>query len=262
MQKRVKLFRAMENKTLLIGLTGGIGAGKSAVAEALKQAGYPVISADSLAREVTAANSPALAEICEAFGENALLPNGQMNRPFIRAQILAMPSLRAKLDSITHPRIQALAKKYSQDLFQAGNKIIFYEAPLLLEAHSETVMDSILCVFADDELRIARVMQRDHCDRASAEKMLRTQMPQEEKKQRSDYLIENNGDEKSLESAVKISWQKLLPATEAGFCLLINDSACFAESSRSLAELLRISQHGKCLSPPRQYLRATHFPLF
>ncbi len=106
----------MKKKTLLIGLTGGIGSGKSTVAVTLGRLGYPVLSADNFAREISAANSPALVEIEAAFGEEAISADGTMNRAFIRQQMLEDASLRTRLEQITHPRIQKLSQQRSAEL--------------------------------------------------------------------------------------------------------------------------------------------------
>lgn len=197
-------------KTKLIGITGGIGAGKSAVSAYLSAKGYPVLSADELAREVTATGSEALKEIRQLFGEGSRLPDGSLNRAFVRSEILKDEKKRKALEAITHPRIQALSKQKSAELAAQGHKVIFYEAPLLFEAKSDRNMDAVLCVYAEDGKRIRRVMDRDGSDHAHAEKLLKSQMPQEEKMKRSDFLLENNGTLKELEKKIEALLPKML----------------------------------------------------
>lgn len=177
-----------------------MGAGKSAVAALYARMGYPVFSADTLAREVVEPGEPALGEIRELFGENALLEDGTLNRPWVREKIAHDPDLRLKLEAITHPRIQARFRELAKEAGEEGKKIVFYEAPLLFEAKSETQLDAVITVHAPDEVRIQRVIKRDGTSREIVEKLLASQMPQEEKMKRSQFLIENGGNEKALKN--------------------------------------------------------------
>jgi dephospho-CoA kinase len=181
-----------------VGITGGIGAGKTLVAAYFRKKGYPVYSADEIAREIVQPGSPALAEIVKAFGPTALLPDGTLNRAGLRARIAADPSLRIKLEAITHPRIQERSLALSDEAFARGAGIVFYEAPLLFEAKSDKKMDKVICVHAPDEVRIERTMKRDGSPRELVEGLLKSQLSQEEKMKKSDFLIENAGSEKEL----------------------------------------------------------------
>lgn len=187
-------------KTALVGITGGIGAGKSALARVFSAAGYPVISADDLAREVVAVGSPALKEIASTFGASALNPDGSLNRGWVRSTIATNPALRISLERITHPAIQALSTQRIKEHFQHGARIVFYEAPLLFEAKSDQKMDAVICVHASDDLRIARASKRDGRSENEIRSLLTSQMPQRDKMKRSDYLISNEGSEAELES--------------------------------------------------------------
>lgn len=189
-------------KNILIGLTGGIAAGKSAVAALFKAKGVPVISADELAREITAPGSAALKEIAAAFGPQAIDKQGKLDRAYLRRCITEDASLREQLNQITHPRIQKLSRERAAELHAQGKPLVVYEAPLLFEAKSDRGMDQVICVTAPDELRVERILARDGVTREDAEKLLAAQMPQEEKAARSDYVVENKGDKKSLEKAI------------------------------------------------------------
>jgi dephospho-CoA kinase len=205
-----KNSQAKISKKLLIGITGGVGAGKSVVAEFLRKKAYPVFSADEIAREVVAPGSPALEEIRKLFGSAAIRADGSLDRAYMRSRILQDSSLRLRLEAITHPRIQSRAQELSLQAFRDGAQLVFYEAPLLFEAKGERKLDKIICVHADDEIRIQRVMQRDKCARDQAESLLRSQMPQEEKKRRSDFLIRNEGDQAELEKETESVLNSLL----------------------------------------------------
>lgn len=175
-----------------------MGAGKSAVASLYREQGYPVFSADEIAREIVEPGQPALAEIAALFGPSALRPDGTLDRAALRARIAQDPSLRLKLEAITHTRIQARTLELANAAFAAGAELVFYEAPLLFEAKSEQKMNKVICVHADESVRLARVVSRDGGDRSLAEKLSRSQLPQEEKMRRSDFLIENDGDHATL----------------------------------------------------------------
>lgn len=187
-------------KTTLVGITGGIGAGKSALARVFSEAGYPVISADELAREVVAPGSPALVEISALFGSGCLAPDGSLNRGFVRDAISRNEKLRLALEKITHPRIQALSLARSREHFARGSTLVFYEAPLLFEAGGDSKMDAIICVHAPNRVRIARVVARDGRSREEVERLIASQMPQAEKMSRSDHLVLNDGSEEELKA--------------------------------------------------------------
>ena len=186
---------------LLVGVTGGIGAGKSRLVTYFRELGYPVFSADEIAREVVAPGAPALAEIRAELGAEMIRADGVLDRARLRAAIAADPSKRLRLEAITHPRIQARSLQLAEDAFRQGAELVFYEAPLLFEARSERQMDKVICVQAPDELRIARTMKRDGGSRELAEKLLHSQLPQEEKARRADFVIENSGSEADLRAA-------------------------------------------------------------
>jgi dephospho-CoA kinase len=201
-----------KKKGLLVGITGGIGAGKSTVCRVFREAGYPVFSADEIAREVVQPGSPALAEIAQLFGPAALGPDGSLDRAYARERISRDPSLRRRLEAITHPRIQARAQELTKQAFSDGHEVVFYEAPLLFEAKSDREMDKVICVHAPDEIRLARVMARDGSTREQAERLLVSQMPQAEKIRRADFLLENGGGEEELRRAAR----NLLAQIKAG----------------------------------------------
>ena len=196
-----KKARKQTKKRLLVGITGGIGAGKSALATFYRELGYPVFSADEIAREIVTPGSPALAEITAVFGPTALRPDGSLDRAHLREKISADPSLRLKLEAITHPRIQERSQALANEAFSGGAQIVFYEAPLLFEAKSDKNMDKVICVHAPDALRIERTVKRDGVSAEAAAKLLQSQMPQEEKMRWSDLLVENRGTPEELKTA-------------------------------------------------------------
>ncbi len=168
------------------------------VSELLRKEGYPVLSADVFARKITEPGAPALTEIAEQLGQEFIQEDGTLNRILLRTKITKDDKARKLLEKITHPKIQALTKEESERLFQQGNRVVFYEAPLLFEAKSETAMDLVICVAADNKVRVQRVMKRDGVNERDAKKLLAKQMPQDEKIDRSDFVIWNDGDHEML----------------------------------------------------------------
>lgn len=197
-------------KNLVIGITGGMGAGKTAVAQLISEKGYAVFSADQIAAQLTATGEPLLRKISAQFGPSALTSDGTLDRSWLRSLISNDPSARIELDRIMHPAIQERSKTLFEEAFLANAPVVFYEAPLLFEAKSDRAMDKVICVWADDELRAKRVQVRDGRPLEEILKLLQGQMPQEEKKKRSHFLIENNGDQESLKKQVENTLKLLM----------------------------------------------------
>lgn len=189
------------NNWKVIGITGGIGAGKSLLAKIYAAAGFPVFSADQIAKEIIAKGTTGWQEIVDIFGKEILGKDGEIQRALLRERITKNPVERQKLDAITHPKIQKRSAELFAEAAQQGHSLIFYEAPLLFEAQSDKKMDAVICVHAPDELRIQRTMARDGSQRDQVEQLLNSQMPQAEKIQRSDYALENAGDRTQFEAA-------------------------------------------------------------
>ena len=167
----------------LVGLTGGIGPGKSTVAGMIREAGVPVLDADVLAREVVAPGQPAHAEIA-ALWPDVIGPDGEIDRKKLGARVFSDPAARARLEAITHPRA----------LEAAGHRLAFYEASLLVETGRHRDFDGLVVVTADEEQQIARAQARDGSTREQAVARLRAQMPPEEKRRAATHLIDNSGD--------------------------------------------------------------------
>lgn len=194
-----------------IAITGGIGSGKSAVGNVLRTLKYPVIDSDQIAREVVKPGKPALKEIEQYFGREILLPNRTLNRKKLREIISDSPEDRKALESITHPRIRELSQNLADSEFErTGSHLIFYEVPLLFESGRDHNFDAVICVWADDPMRISRTTKRDNLSEEAVKRLLSTQMDQEEKKSLSDYCIENNGTLENLETSVEKLLQQLL----------------------------------------------------
>ena len=183
---------------MIIGLTGNIAAGKSTVSRRLAQLGADVIDADLIARRVVEPQSPGARQIAEAFGQE-YFSNGQLDRKKLGALVFSNPEARKRLEAITHPLIFEQVEKRLKTS-QADIKIL--DAPLLFEAGMDQLCDRVWLVTADAGLRQRRIVQRDGLTEAEALQRMNAQMSQEEKAQRADATIENNGSQEELERRV------------------------------------------------------------
>jgi dephospho-CoA kinase len=188
-------------KLRFVGLTGGIGAGKSTVAEMLRAAGVPVLDADQLAREVVVPGQPAHAEIAALWPE-VIAADGTIDRKKLGAKVFADPAARVRLEAITHPRIQERALARARELEAAGHRLAFYEASLLVESNRHRDFDGLVVVVADEEQQIARTMARDRSTREHALARLRAQMPPAEKRRAATHVVDNSGDLESTRRQV------------------------------------------------------------
>jgi dephospho-CoA kinase len=193
-----------------IGLTGNIAAGKSTVAAGLAAAGFPVIDADALAREVVAPGTPALAAIVARWGPTVLLADGTLDRATLRRRILADPAERAALEAITHPAIAARRAARTAELAARGAQVIVCDIPLLFEAQLEDTVDAIVLVDAPVAVRRARLIQDRGMDPAEADALIAAQMPADRKRERADVVIENAGSRTDLDAAIAALVARLL----------------------------------------------------
>jgi dephospho-CoA kinase len=175
-----------------IGLTGGIGSGKSAVARLLEARGIPVVDADQLAREAVVPGAPALAEIGAAW-PHVIAADGTLDRRRLGALVFADRAARARLEAILHPRIAALAAGRAQALAQAGHRLAFYEASLLVETGRYRELDGVVVVDAPEAARIARVVARDHLAPDEVRARIDAQIPMADKRRVATAVIDNDG---------------------------------------------------------------------
>jgi dephospho-CoA kinase len=189
--------------TAFVGLTGGIAAGKSAVAALFRQLGVSVVDADAVAREVVERGSEGLAEVVDAFGPGVLAEDGSLDRKKLGAIVFEAPELRRKLEAITHPRIGARSMQLMAAVAARGERLAIYEAALLVENGSYRMMQALVVVAASEESQIARVMARDGLDEAAARARIAAQLPVEKKIAVADFVIWNDGTREELEVKVR-----------------------------------------------------------
>jgi len=186
----------------VFGLTGGIGTGKSTVAGLLRARDVPVIDADQVAREVVAPGSDGLAAIVEAFGADVLSADGTLDRPAMRARIMADAGARAALEAITHPRIGARIGEQLAALAHGGCALAGVEAALMVETGTAARYERLVVVNAPADVQIARVVARDHVTPEQAASVLAAQWPMERKLALAHHVVQNDDGLDALEREV------------------------------------------------------------
>jgi dephospho-CoA kinase len=184
---------------LIIGLTGGIGSGKSAVCAIFTELGVPVIDADDVSRQVVEPGRPALEQIRAAFDDTIITSDGQLDRAVLRAQVFADPAKRRQLEAILHPIIQQTMLDQAAAL-QAPYCI--FAIPLLIEAGQTGMVDRILVVDAPDPLRRRRLNERDQMEDAQIDAIFAAQLDRETRLAHADDIIHNDGDLAHLRAQV------------------------------------------------------------
>ena len=176
-----------------LGLTGGIGSGKSTVAGLLAASGAAVVDADAIAHELTAAGGLALAPIAAAFGNNVISPTGALERDKMRALIHTNADARHLLESIIHPLVAQQTQTLASAYADAGRTCIVFDVPLLVESASwRQRVDDVLVVDCTPEVQINRVMARSHLTRAEVEKIIASQADRPRRLAAADTVIFNN----------------------------------------------------------------------
>jgi dephospho-CoA kinase len=197
-----------------VGLTGGIGAGKSTVSRMLADRGAVVIDGDQIARDLVVPGEPALAAIVDRFGPDVLLPDGQLDRAGLAAIVFPDPEALAALDAIMHPRIAQRAADMIEAAERAGTSIVVYDMPLLVENGSADDFDLVVVVHAPIEVRLARLAVRGVPVADARERMSR-QASDAERAEVASILIDNGGDEEQLIAQVDRAWYLLQAALGA-----------------------------------------------
>jgi dephospho-CoA kinase len=192
---------------LRVGVTGGIGSGKTALTDWLTEKGITVVDADLAARVVVAPGQPALAEIIAAFGNEYLQPDGQLNRAALRKLVFEDADKRKALEAMTHSRIR---EELIRQLAAADSAYVVLSSPLLLESGQSELIDVSVVVDAPEATQIARTMERDGNDQALVEGIMAAQLDRETRKSRADIVIDNSASLTELHEQATILHQTLL----------------------------------------------------
>jgi dephospho-CoA kinase len=194
---------------LAVGLTGGIGSGKSAVADLLVERGAVLIDADQVARDVVAPGGPAYQPLIDRFGPGIVASDGTIDRPALAAVAFADDAARADLNAITHPAI-GVAMIEALDALAGTDRIVVLAIPLLTAMHRETMkLDRVVVVDCPMDIALERLLSQRGMDRADAEARIRAQISREERVKGVDYVLDNSGDRAALELEVVRLWEWL-----------------------------------------------------
>jgi dephospho-CoA kinase len=213
------------SRPFTVGLTGGIASGKTLVADTFASLGVPVGDADLIARAVVAPGSEALTEIVDTFGAECLLPDGTMNRRWMREKVFEHPEARTRLEKITHPRIYVRMQAW-RDMQTTPYCILV--VPLLLETNEDSLMDRILVVDADEHDQLRRLIQRDRMPETLARQMMGAQLTRKGRLELADDVLDNTGD-----------LGRIAPQVEALHRRYLEMGAALREGAR-----IRASDHG------------------
>ena len=188
---------------LLIGLTGGIGSGKSTVASIIERT-HPVLYTDRIARELMQHNEALREAVVERFGVQAYLSDGSLDRRWLAEVVFGDSRALAELNAIVHPPTLEFVRGEAARLFAGGARVVIVESALIFEAELEEDFDYTVCVLADFDSTVQRLLQRDGTTREQVLERMRHQLPPEEKAGLADFTIHNSGSLDDLEQSTRL----------------------------------------------------------
>ena len=199
---------------LLVGLTGGIGAGKSTVARMLADRGAVVIDADELARRAIDPGTPGFDAVVQTFGADVVSKKGSLDRSRLAALVFKDEEARRKLEAIVHPEVRRLFVEETAK-HEGTDRVIVHTVPLLVESGLQGMFDLVVVVTADREARLARLATAREMSADDARGRMDAQLPDEEREAAADMVIRNDGSMKDLERQVDVVWRDLMARVKA-----------------------------------------------
>ncbi|QFU74992.1 dephospho-CoA kinase [Halioglobus maricola] len=199
---------------MIVGITGGIGSGKSAVTTRFEQLGITVVDADLAARVVVEPGSAALTAIAERHGISILLEDGHLDRAALRKIVFADEAERLWLEQLTHPLI---GREIREQLDAASSAYAILASPLLLESSQKDLTDFIVVVDVPEALQLSRTISRDDNDEAQVKRIMAAQMAREDRLAKADFVIDNSGSLEELDDAVKALHEEILGRIDTQF---------------------------------------------
>jgi dephospho-CoA kinase len=193
---------------LLVGLTGGLGAGKSTVARMLAARGAVVVDADELARRALAPGTHGFHEAVQVFGDDAVAPDGTLDRQRLSEIVFADPEKRRALESITHPEVFRLLAEEVETL-RGTDAVVVFDAPLIVETGFHEACDVVVVVTAPEEEQVRRTARDRGMDPGEARARIAAQVPPERREAVADVILRNDGDLEALEGHVDDLWSRL-----------------------------------------------------
>ena len=196
---------------LIIGLTGGIGSGKSVASDKFKSLGITIVDADVASRTVVEPGKPALKEIEDHFGSGIITAEGKLDRNNLREIIATDPEERKWLESVTHPKI---GEQITKEISESTSVYTLFVAPLLLETNSQEMCSRVVVVDVPKDVQIRRTAKRDKVSPNQVEKMVAAQMEREKRLEKADDVLLNNGTIEDLEKQVEELHKKYIKMVE------------------------------------------------
>jgi len=195
---------------LSVALTGNIASGKSTVAELFRAWGATLIDADRLVRDAQAPGSPVLRAIAARFGQDLIDAAGMLDRKALRHRVMGDPAALADLNRLVHPDVLRRRAALEREARDRGDRIVVSDIPLLFEAADPAAFDAIVLVDAPEPVRRARLLAQRGLSADDADRMLAAQAPSGPKRERSTFVIDNNGERPALEARAREVWTQLL----------------------------------------------------
>ncbi|MGQ0670888.1 MAG: dephospho-CoA kinase [Actinomycetota bacterium] len=194
---------------LLVGLTGGIGSGKSTVARMLEARGAVVLDADEFARRAIDPGTPGHESVVDAFGAGVVAPSGEIDRDGLARVVFADPDARRRLEAIVHPEV---ARQFAESVepYRETDRVVVYVVPLLVESRLEAGFDVVVVVAASETARVARLAMDRGMSEADARARMSAQLSDEERERVAGFVVENDGALDDLETRVDRLWTGLL----------------------------------------------------
>ena len=194
----------------VIGLAGGIGSGKSEVSRILGEMGAEVLNADRYGHEVYLPGTDGLREVVEAFGEDVLQPNGEVDRRALGGKVFGNPEAMAQLNAIAWPRIRQKIEDGIEEQRQQGTSVVVLDAAVLIEAGWTDAADEVWVVTAPEGDVISRIQARNNLTEEQIRARMASQMSSEERVQHADVVVSNDGDLQDLQNKIEELWQERL----------------------------------------------------
>lgn len=191
---------------MIIGLTGGIGSGKTAVSDRFKALGIHVVDADVAARTVVEPNKPAWQDIKDYFGDKVLLADNTLNRVWLRQQVFSDDAKRKQLETFTHPRIR---DEIIRDLARSTSPYTLLVSPLLIESSQSKLVQKIIVVDVPEVVQVERTCGRDNNDAEQVKRIIAAQLPREKRLSHADWVVDNTLPLESLDERVAALHQEL-----------------------------------------------------
>lgn len=194
---------------LVVGLTGGIGSGKSTVARMLAARGATVIDTDAIAREVVEPGQPAYAAVVDRFGPSVVGTNGRLDRAALADVAFADPQARADLNAIVHPAVAGVVREGVAAARAAGAQMVVLEVPLLVEAGWDDMVGSVVVVDCPEDVAVRRLVEQRGMSEADVRRRMAAQVPRATRLAKADIVLDNSGSLDDLTRQVEAMWERL-----------------------------------------------------